>query len=504
MNPVDRRSFLRTASVALGAGLATRLTPSTWAKPLGANDDVRVAVIGLRSKGSEHIKQLLDLSGVRIVALCDVDPLVLWREVAKLKEKQINVFAATDAREIFDRSDVDAVVIATSNHWHALLTVWACQAGKDVYVEKPVSHTVWEGRKMVEAADTYKRIVQAGTQYRSDVAIPEAIAYLNEGHVGKMLAAHTTIYKRRESIGKKLPWYPDWLDYDMFCGPTPAVPLERDRIHYDWHWMWRTGNGELGNNGVHVLDIARRFAGHDGLPSRVMSLGGRYLVDDDSFLILNDNRVYGSRFDPETDLESFSIFFRPGMAEEVLGALQTTVERVLDGNGAGPQPVEFSEALHPHDSLVSPVLRYVQYAVRSGVDDGDWYEEQFHFLLERMLAHHRRVIARTEQLPALKSATRREVGRRLALAVDLVHARYESDIGLADMAKAACLSKFHFLRLFTELHGLTPHAYLQRKRALAAARLLQAGSHSATAVAARTGFNSRATMGRQLRRWSLD
>lgn len=280
MNPVDRRSFLKTASVALGAGLATRLTPSTWAKPLGANDDVRVAVIGINSKGSEHIKQLLDLPGVRIVALCDVDPLVLWREVAGLKEQQINVFAATDAREIFDRNDVDAVVIATSNHWHALLTVWACQAGKDVYVEKPVSHTVWEGRKMVEAADTYKRIVQAGTQYRSDVAIPEAIAYLNEGHVGKMLAAHTTIYKRRESIGKKLPWYPDWLDYDMFCGPTPAVPLERDRLHYDWHWMWRTGNGELGNNGVHVLDIARRFAGHDGLPKRVMSLGGRYLVDD--------------------------------------------------------------------------------------------------------------------------------------------------------------------------------------------------------------------------------
>jgi len=232
--------------------------------------------------------------------------------------------------------------------------------------------------------------------------------------------------------------------------------------------------------------------------------GRSIAVDDDSFLILNDNRVYGSRFDPEADLESFSIFFRPGMAEEVLGALQTPVERVLDGDDAGPQPVEFSEALHPHDSLVSPVLRYVQYAVRSGVDDGDWYEEQFHFLLERMFAHHRRVVERTEQLPALKSATRREVGRRLALAVDLVHAHYESDIGLADMAKAACLSKFHFLRLFTELHGLTPHAYLQRKRALAAARLFQSGGHSATAVAARTGFNSRATMGRQLRRWDLD
>jgi AraC family transcriptional regulator len=227
-------------------------------------------------------------------------------------------------------------------------------------------------------------------------------------------------------------------------------------------------------------------------------------VDDDSFLILNDNRVYGSRFDSSGELESFSIFFRPGMAEEVLGALQASVERGLDRGADSLQPVEFSEALHPHDSTVSPVLRYIQYGVRAGVDDGDWYEEQFQFLLERMLAHQRRVTQRLERLPALKSATRCEVGRRLALAVDLVHARYQDDIGLADMAQAACLSKFHFLRLFTELHGLTPHAYLQRKRALAAARLLDRGGQSATAIAARVGFHARATMARQLRRWSLD
>lgn len=235
-------------------------------------------------------------------------------------------------------------------------------------------------------------------------------------------------------------------------------------------------------------------------------LDGRSIaVDDDSFLILNDNRVYGSRFEPGTELESFSIFFRPGMAEEILGAMQTTVESALErGNAATRNSVEFSETLHPHDSTVSPVLRYIQYGVRSGVDDGDWYEEQFQFLLERMLAHQRRVTEQLELLPPLKSATRREVGRRLALSVDLVHASYEDDIGLADMARAACLSKFHFLRLFTELHGLTPHAYLQRKRALAAARLLEQGGHTVTAVATRVGFNSRATLARQLRRWSLD
>jgi len=233
--------------------------------------------------------------------------------------------------------------------------------------------------------------------------------------------------------------------------------------------------------------------------------GRSIAVDDDSFLILNDNRVYGSRFDSNSELESFSIFFRPGMAEEILGAMQTTVERALDrGNAATQHSVEFTEALHPHDSTVSPVLRYIQYGVRSGVDDGDWYEEQLQFLLERMLAHQRRLTRQLDLLPALKSATRREVGRRLALAVDLVHASYEDDIGLTDMARAACLSKFHFLRLFTELYGLTPHAFLQRKRALAAARLLEQGGRSATAVAARVGFNSRATLARQLRRWGLD
>jgi AraC-like DNA-binding protein len=233
--------------------------------------------------------------------------------------------------------------------------------------------------------------------------------------------------------------------------------------------------------------------------------GRSIAVDDDSFLILNDNRTYGSRFDPGTELESFSIFFRPGMAEEVLGSLLTTVERALDRNTAAASgTVEFSETLQPHDSTVSPMLRYIHYGVRSGIDDGDWYEEQLQFLLGRMLVHQRRVNEQVELLPALKSATRREVGRRLALAVDLVHASYECDIGLAEMARAACLSKFHFLRLFTELHGLTPHAYLQRKRASVAARLLERGGLSSAVVAARVGFGARATMARQLRRWNLD
>ena len=230
--------------------------------------------------------------------------------------------------------------------------------------------------------------------------------------------------------------------------------------------------------------------------------GRSIAVDDDNYLILNDNRLYASRFEAEVDIESFSVFFRPGLAEDVHGALSTTVERGLaNGAAEAPRPVEFSESLQPHDSVVTPVLRHVQLAVKSGVEDADWYEEQFQFLLERMLSHHRRLTERIQRLPALKAATRHEIHRRLARAVDLVHSGYESNIGLAELAVAACLSKFHFLRLFTELHGVTPHLYLQRKRACAAARLLAGTELTTSQVAARVGFQSRSTMARHLRRW---
>jgi AraC family transcriptional regulator len=232
--------------------------------------------------------------------------------------------------------------------------------------------------------------------------------------------------------------------------------------------------------------------------------GRSIAVDDDSYLILNDNRVYASRFEAEVDIESFSVFFRPGLAEEVHGALGTSIERGLaNGAAEAPRPVEFSEALQPHDSVVTPVLRHIQYGIKAGVEHPDWFEEQFQFLLERMLSHHRRLLQRVGQLPALKAATQREIHRRLGLAVDLVHSSYERNIGLADMAAAACLSKFHFLRLFSELHGITPHLYLQRKRAFAAARLLDSTALTASEVAARVGFQSRSTMARQLRRWRL-
>ena len=234
--------------------------------------------------------------------------------------------------------------------------------------------------------------------------------------------------------------------------------------------------------------------------------GRSIAVDDDCYLILNDNRVYSSCFESGAEIESFSVFFRPGLAEEISGALARSVERALaDGATESPRAVEFAEVLQHHDRVITPVLRYLQHALQEGMEDGDWYEEQFQFLLGRMLAHQHRLEEQVERLPALKTTTRRELHRRIGLAVDLVHSSYERDIGLADMAAAACLSKFHFLRLFTELHGITPHAYLQRKRARAAARLLAGpGRLTAAQVAERTGFRSRSTMARQLRRWAAD
>ena len=270
----SRRSFLRTtASAGLGlAGISSHI--------LGANDVIRVAVIGLGNKGSSHVAQFSQLPGVRLAALCDVDPQRLEKNKAKLAGDASAVFSTLDPRHILERKDVDAVVIATPNHWHALLAVWACQAGKDVYVEKPVSHDIWEGRQIILAAARYNRIVQAGTQYRSDVGLREAADYIRQGHLGKILWGHVVWYELRPGIGRKDPYWPEGLDYDMYCGPAPLEPLTRPKLHYDWHWFWSTGDGDLANSGIHALDVCRFLAGIEGLPPRVLSLGGRFGVED--------------------------------------------------------------------------------------------------------------------------------------------------------------------------------------------------------------------------------
>jgi len=212
-----------------------------------------------------------------------VDESILDREVKALAKENIKVEPYFDIRRLLENKDIDAVSIAAPNNWHSLMTVWACQAGKDVYVEKPISHEIWEGRKAVEAARKYNRIVQAGTQSRSDIALHEVAAYLQGGELGKILRARGFCYKRRASIGK-VPGpqpIPSGVHYDLWCGPAQLQPLMRKELHYDWHWVWATGNGDIGNQGIHEMDMCRWMLGEKELPPRVFSIGGRFGYDDD-------------------------------------------------------------------------------------------------------------------------------------------------------------------------------------------------------------------------------
>jgi predicted dehydrogenase len=276
MPGMTRRTFIKRSGLA--AGVALGLTPH--ASVLGANEDVRVAVVGFRSQGRGHIKWLRGLPGVRVVALCDADRAVLDREVENLKSQQQNVAAYVDVRELLEDKSVDAISTATPDHWHALVTVWACQAQKDVYVEKPLCHNLWEGRKMVEAARKHKRIVQFGNQSHGHHTGKMRIEI--EGR-GKILVAYASLNRMRQSIGKvsgPQP-VPESVDYNLWTGPAPLEPLMRKRLHYDWHWVWPTGTAEIGNNGIYPLDALRLRLGQSTFPRRVMSLGGRFLFNDD-------------------------------------------------------------------------------------------------------------------------------------------------------------------------------------------------------------------------------
>lgn len=310
MNSLSRRMFLKTSALAAGAASLAR---STRAAPEGANDAIRIAIIGLGTKGRAHLKQLSGRKDVRVVALCDLDEKAIARALSEVEGKNLAPFTATDAREIMARKEVDAVIVASGNHWHALLAIWGCQSGKDVYVEKPMTHTVWEGRKLIEAMEKYGRIVQVGTQYRSETGLNEGIKYIHAGELGKLKYVHAVYYGARGSIGRRDPWYPQGLDYDMFCGPTPMIPLERDKLHYDWHWSWATGNGEIGNNGVHLLDVAMRAVGAEAAPRRVLGLGGRFVINDVADTPNTQMAVYDYPAAPVI-YEGRALSAKPGMA----------------------------------------------------------------------------------------------------------------------------------------------------------------------------------------------
>lgn len=295
MKTSSRRDFLKKASlgvvaatvtpVVVGAETAIAAPEILSESAKGANDRIRIAVLGVNGRGQTHIEEIMKIVkeyNVELAALCDPDMEVLRKRVDKVKSKYgKTVQIEQDFRKIYDNKEIDAVTLATPNHWHALQTIYACQAGKDVYVEKPATHNIYEGRKMIEAAYKYNRIVQHGVQLRSSVAIREAVEHLKNGLIGRVYMSRGLVYRWRPNIGNKgISQKPADLDYDLWCGPAPMVPFTKNLVHYNWHWHWNYGNGDVGNQGIHETDLCMWGLGVDHLPERITSMGGKFLWDD--------------------------------------------------------------------------------------------------------------------------------------------------------------------------------------------------------------------------------
>src|SRR5579883_3459683 len=281
---ISRRDFLKTSAGTTAAGIATLSGLAEILPPrvLGANDRVRVAVIGLHGRGNDHIHELAALPNVEIAALSDVyEPILNQRQAQVEKMGRPRPQGFQDVRKLLDDKSIDAVTIATPNHWHSLMGIWACQAGKDVYVEKPCSHNMWEGRQLTAAVKKYNRIVQHGTQSRSSAGAREAIEHLRAGLIGDVYLSRGLCYKWRDTIGRKpVEPVPAGVHYDLWLGPAPDRGFTKNRFHYNWHWFWDTGNGDLGNQGIHEVDTARWGLGVK-FPNRVSAIGGKFMFDDD-------------------------------------------------------------------------------------------------------------------------------------------------------------------------------------------------------------------------------
>lgn len=279
MKKINRRAMLKTVVPATVAAytIPTLIPQSAF----GANDRLRVAVLGVNGRGTNHISGFMKQDNVEVATLCDPDMNISGQRAKEFEAKYgKKVSTEQDLRKVYEDKSIDAVSIATPNHWHALAAIWACQAGKDVYVEKPACHTIWEGQQLVAAAKKYKRIVQHGVQLRSSKSIQEAIQHLRDGLIGHVYMARGTVYKWRPDIGDKgNSAVPAGLDWNLWQGPAKEKEFSENYVHYNWHWFWDYGNGDIGNQGIHETDLAMR--GLDvGLPEEITSAGGKYLWND--------------------------------------------------------------------------------------------------------------------------------------------------------------------------------------------------------------------------------
>ncbi|MGH9722931.1 MAG: Gfo/Idh/MocA family protein [Bryobacteraceae bacterium] len=278
---MDRRHFLMTTAAAAGTAMKASGAAGTPAK--SPNDTIRVACVGLRGRGGSHIGAFSKIQNVEIAAFCDVDENVLEQKSKALESSGKKRPAGyTDIRKLLEDKSIDAISIATPNHHHTLQTIWACQAGKDVYVEKPCSFNMYESKQIVAAARKYNRIVQHGSQSRSSPALRDGVAKMNDGTIiGDVYMARALCFKWRDTIGRKpVEKAPAGVHYDLWLGPAPKREFTQNRFHYNWHWMWDYGNGDLGNQGIHEVDIARWGLGVK-YPVKVSCIGGHFMFDDD-------------------------------------------------------------------------------------------------------------------------------------------------------------------------------------------------------------------------------
>jgi predicted dehydrogenase len=281
---ISRRKFLKTGVGTTAAGLVALSGFAEIVPPrvLSANDRVRVAVIGLHDRGNDHILALAEIENVEIAALCDVYMPILNQRLAEVEKMgRPKPKGYQDVRKLLEDKTIDAVSIATPNSWHSLMGIWACQAGKDIYVEKPCSHNLWEGRQLLLAVQKYNRIAQHGTQSRASLAYRNAMEKLHSGLIGDIYLARGLCFKWRNTIGHTPPSpIPPGLDYNLWQGPAPEHVFTKNRFLYNWHWFWWYGNGDIGNQGIHQVDAARWGLGLK-FPNKISAIGGHFMFYDD-------------------------------------------------------------------------------------------------------------------------------------------------------------------------------------------------------------------------------
>jgi len=281
MHATSRRNFVKNAAVGATLAGAPAVLPARGLR--GANEQINLAVVGFRSRGRDHYRAFAKIPGVRVGYLCDIDERLFPGAVAEVESiGGYKPATFVDLRKLLEKKDLDAISIATPDHWHALQTIWACQAGKDVYVEKPVCHTLREGRKMVEAARKYNRIVQAGLNRRSSRRNTAGVRFVREARFGSAYRAKAVVYRGRTSIGTVTESsIPNGVHWDLFLGPAPYRPYTLNRFHYGWHYFWDTATTEVGNNGVHAIDVVRWALAKDVHPVKVICSGGLFVDQSD-------------------------------------------------------------------------------------------------------------------------------------------------------------------------------------------------------------------------------